>query len=93
MCRQRMNVIVAITLILLWFLLQAFQSQSAQTYPPVTTTGEPGSCPSEDERETVRQIIHTNASNVIANFVAARNGNINSGSVVMDHGLRWPTLT
>ena len=72
MCRQRMNVIVAITLVLPWFLLQAFQGQSAQTYAPVTTTGEPGSCPSEDERETVRQTISTNVSNVIANFVVGR---------------------
>ena len=65
-----------VTLVLLWFLLKAFQGQSAQTYAPVTIAGEPGSCPSEDERETVRQIISTNVSNVIAKFVAARNRNI-----------------
>ena len=69
-----MNVLVAITLVLPWFLLQAFQGQSAQIYAPITTTGEPGSCPSEDERETVRQTISMSVSNVIANFVAAGNG-------------------
>ena len=69
-----MNVIVTITIVLLWFLLQAFQSQSVQTYAPITTTGEPGRCPSENEKEAVRQIISTNVSNLIVNLVAARKG-------------------
>ena len=76
-CKQRMNAIVTTTLVLLWFLLQGFQCQSAQTYALITTTGEPGCCPSNDERETVRQIISTNVSDVIAKFVASRNRNIN----------------
>ena len=84
-----MNVVVTITLVILWFPLQAFQSQSAQTFAPLTTIGEPGSCPSEDERETLRQIICTNVSNVITNFVAAWNGNVNDqqrqcGDGIMD---------
>ena len=72
-----MNVRVTTALVLMWFLLQAFQSQSAQTYAPITITEESGSCPSEAERETVRQIIRKNVSNLIANFIAGQNGVIN----------------
>ena len=72
-----MNVKVTTALVLFWFLLQAFQSQSVETYAPITIVGEPGSCPSEAERETVRQIISKNASNLITNYAAGRNGGIN----------------
>ena len=72
-----MNVKVTTALVLLWFMLQAFQSQSVETYAPISIAGESGSCPSEAERETLHQIISKNVSNLITNYVAGRNGGIN----------------
>ena len=68
-----MNFKVTIALVL----LQAFQSQSLTPLPTVTIAEEPDCCPSEHERETVHQIIRMNVSNVIANFIAGRNGSNN----------------